>query len=113
MKRSTVLFVMLVIFSVVLGTRVVGQATSTITVQGSQLSNGVVIMDIVSDGKAYRLTCNQAISGCTSLKNGKYQMVQLRKNFGIYECQDVDVYTQQAVNPADNQKLGEYCLEQK
>jgi hypothetical protein len=113
MKRSTVLLVTLVIWSVVFGARVLAQEKSTITVQGNQLNNGVVIMDIVLDRKAYRLTCNQAMSGCTPLKSGRYQMVQLPKNFGMYDCQDVDVYADTANTSDDNRKLGEYCLEEK
>ncbi len=40
-------------------------------------------------------------------------MVELPKNFGMYECQDVEVYPESAVTEDKDQKLGEYCLVEK
>jgi hypothetical protein len=81
--------------------------------KSKRLNNGVVILDILKAGKAYQLQCNQSMADCTSLKNGKYQMVELPKNFGMYECQDVEVYPESAVTLDKDQKLGEYCLVEK
>jgi len=113
MKRSTVVFLMVAMLFAVLGARVAAQEKSTVTVQGNQLNNGVVIMDVVLNGKAYRLSCNQAMPQCTKLKGGEYQMVQLPKNYGMYECQDVDIYAETAANQDENNKLGDYCLDAK
>jgi hypothetical protein len=46
---------------------------------------------------------------CASLKRGTYTMVELPKNFGVYDCRDVEVYPE-SPQPAKNTKLGEYCL---
>jgi len=45
-------------------------------------------------------------------------MVELPKNFGMYECRDVEVYPQSAATPDStlpdkDKKLGEYCLLEK
>jgi hypothetical protein len=40
-------------------------------------------------------------------------MVELPKNFGMYECKDVEIYPEFAVNPDKDEKLGEFCLEEK
>ncbi len=91
----------------------VGARKIFITVKANELNNGVVILDILKAGKTYQLQCNQNMSGCTTLKSGKYQMVELPKNFGMYECQDVEVYPESAMTGDKDQKLGEYCLVQK
>jgi len=77
------------------------------------MNNGVVIRDVLNAGKAYELQCNQAEPGCTTLKNGKYQMVELPKNFGMYECRDVEIYPESEVTSDKDKKLGEYCLVEK
>ena len=94
------------------------QEESLITVRGSELNNGVVILDVLKASKACQLQCNQGAPGCTNLKNGNYLMVELPKNFGMYECRDVEVYPQSAVTPDTtppdkDKKLGEYCLIEK
>lgn len=86
---------------------------AVITVRGNELNNGVVVLDIVKTGKACELQCNQGASGCIALKNGKYQIVELPKNFGMYDCKVVEVYPEFAVDPERDRKLGEYCLIEK
>ena len=46
-------------------------------------------------------------------EDGKYQMVELPQNFGMYECKvkDVEVYTEE--DKSLQNKLGEYCLIEK
>jgi hypothetical protein len=39
-------------------------------------------------------------------------MVTLPKNWGMYDCQNVDLYPTSA-DPATDQKIGEYCLNGK
>ena len=48
------------------------QEKSFIAVKGSDLNNGVVILDILKASKAYQLQCNQGAAGCTNLRNGNY-----------------------------------------
>jgi hypothetical protein len=69
----------------------------------------VVIVHLQWQGQGYELQCNQNISSCRSLKKGDYTMVELPKNFGIYECRGVEVYPQ-STEPVKGAKLGEYCL---
>jgi hypothetical protein len=113
MKIVMVLFSLLILFYV-LGTRqACAQEKSNITVRGSELNSGVVIMDVLKASKAYQLQCNQGAPGCATLKNGNYQMVELPKNFGMYECRDVEIYPESAVTSDKDNKLGEYCLVEK
>jgi len=118
MKKVTVLFSLLTLFCVLCTRHVSAQEKSNITVRGSELNNGVVIMDVQKASKIYQLQCNQGAPGCTSLQNGNYIMVELPKNFGMYECRDVEVYPQSATTadaavPDKDKKLGEYCLVEK
>jgi hypothetical protein len=89
-----------------------GQEKSVITVKGSELSNGVVIVDVVKDSKGYDLQCNEGSGRCTVLKGGKYLMVEMPKNTGMYECRDVQIYAEGA-DPAAGKQIGEYCLVDK
>ena len=118
MKKAIALFFLLDLFCVMDAVLVSAQEKSYITVRGSELNNGVVILDVRKANKDYRLQCNQGAPGCTTLKNGNYQMMELPKNFGMYECRDIEVYpesaaTPDAAAPDKGQKLGEYCLVEK
>lgn len=108
--RKVVLFALLVLFLSFGSAEALAQEKSDITVEGSKLNNSVVVVDILKAGKTYVLQCNQGAPGCEALKQGKYQMVELPQNFGMYECQvkDVEVYTEDDNNRQN--KLGEYCL---
>lgn len=110
MKRKRILFFLLALFLLFGTVEIWAQERSYITVRGNELNNGVVIIDILQAGKAYELQCNEGASSCTALKNGRYQMVELPRNFGMYDCKDVEVYAESAVNPGKDKKLGEYCL---
>lgn len=118
MKKTMVLFSLLTLFCVLCTRQAWAQEKSKITVKGSELNSGVVIVDILKASKAYHLQCNEGASGCTNLKNGDYIMVELPQNFGMYECRDVEVYPQSAATsdtalPDKDKKLGEYCLVEK
>ena len=97
---------------VVMAVAVLAQDKATLTVKDSSTYTGVVIVNAETGGKLVELQCNQSASGCTLLKPGKYTMVALPKNWGMYDCKNVDVY-QETANPDTDQKLGEYCLIQK
>jgi len=113
MKKKISFFLLLALFFWLGAVEVSAQEKSYITVTGNQLNNGVVILDVVKAGKAYRLQCNQGTPGCVALGNGKYLMVELPENFGLYQCKDVEVYPEPVVNPEKDKKLGEYCLVEK
>jgi hypothetical protein len=107
MNKGIILFLLLALFLLLGTVSVSAQENSQITVTGSGLNNGVVILKA---SKAYQLQCNQGAPGCATLKNGNYQMVELPKNFGMYECRDVEIYPESAVTSDKDKKLGEYCL---
>lgn len=98
--------------------QLMAQEKSTITVKGSEMSNGVVIVTITQEatddhGKAsFALHCNKGASSCKAPEAGSYIMVRLPKNWGMYDCANVDLYPTSA-NPATDQKIGEYCLIEK
>lgn len=108
MKKGIMFFVLALFLS---GTgEVCAQEKSSVTVKGSELNNGVVIVDVLKAGKAYELQCNQGVPSCTLLKSGKYLMIELPSNTGMYECRDVEVYPDPTVTPEADKKIGEYCL---
>jgi hypothetical protein len=49
------------------------------------------------------------MADCMVLEPGTYVMVRLPKNWGMYDCANVDLYASTA-DPASGGKLGEYCL---
>ena len=106
MRKAIVLF--LLFASVIL----VAQVKSTIVVKDAGTYTGVVVVTATSGGKTIELQCNQTSSSCTVLKSGTYAMVMLPKNHGMYDCQNVDIYAD-STEPANGQKLGQYCLTQK
>jgi hypothetical protein len=103
MKRATVLFLL------VSAIMVLAQEQSNITVKESSTSSGVVIVSGDMEGKSFELQCNVSSPSCQALKPGKYQMVQLPKNHGMYDCQNADVF-EIGKDPSTDQRLAEYCL---
>ena len=93
------------------------QDKSLITVRGSEVNNGVVIVTVhqatPTAGKAsFALHCNQGVHDCTIPEPGNYVMVRLPKNYGIYDCANVDLYPPTA-DPENGRKIGQYCLVDK
>jgi hypothetical protein len=113
MKKGLSFFILLALFLLLGAVQTSAQERSYIAVKARDSNNGIVTVDVVRDGKGYRLTCNERMSGCLSLKNGRYLMVELPTNFGIYDCKDVEIYPEFAVDPLRHKKLGEFCLEEK
>jgi hypothetical protein len=109
--KKTIVFSLLAI-SLLCG-RALAQTKSSITVKGSELNNGVVLVDVVKDGKTYELSCNHGATGCAMLKSGKYQLVELPPNHGMYECRDVEVYADPGNGVEPSNRIGEYCLTEK
>jgi hypothetical protein len=110
MKKGTILALLLTLFLLFGAAKVSAQEISVVVVKGHELNNGVVVLDIVKDGNAYELTCNEGYSGCNPLRNGTYVMVELPKNFGMYECRNVELYPESDGVPEKEKKLGDYCL---
>jgi len=111
--RKIILYILLVLFLSFGSAEGLAQEKSYITVEGNRLNNGVVLLDILKAGKTYVLQCNQGAPGCAALNNGKYQMVELPENFGMYECKDRDVEVYAEDDNSRQKKLGEYCLIEK
>lgn len=118
--RNAVVFSVLVLLFVLFGVAPAStQKQSIITVRGKILGDGVVAIQAANNGQRYRLLCNENMPACSALKNGRYVMVELPKNFGMYDCKDVEVYPESAgslngiMNVDKTKKLGEFCLEEE
>src|SRR5262249_34536691 len=75
---------------------IIAQETTLITVSESTVATGVVVIQGQANGKPAQLQCNQGSPNCKALKPGRYTMVVLPKNRGLYECQNVEVYPEAA-----------------
>jgi len=106
------------LFVVMMALQLSAQEKTTITVKNSEVANGVVIISatqLAPPGQAkasLELHCNKGASACKAPEPGTYVMVRLPKNWGMYDCANVDIYASTA-NPATDQKIGEYCLAEK
>ncbi len=109
MKKAIILLMLM------LGIQLVAQEKSTITVKKAEVNNGVVIVTIVQQGApkaSFELNCNKGANACKSPAPANYLMVRLPKNWGMYDCTDVDLYPAGA-DPDSSEKIGEYCLIEK
>jgi hypothetical protein len=112
MKKILTLLVLMV------AVQMVAQDKSTITVKKAEVNNGVVIVTAVPQASVgqsktfYELNCNKGAGSCKSPEPGNYLMVRLPKNWGMYDCANVDLYPASA-DPDTSQKIGEYCLVEK
>ena len=86
------------------------QKYETITVRSADTNNGVVIVKATTEAGAVELQCNKNDPSCGVLNSGKYSMVRLPKDWGRYECANVEVYA--LADDAENlgTVLGAYCL---
>jgi len=111
-KQALILLLLLV------GAQMAAQDKSTVTVKSFEVVSGVVIVNVVQPAMAdqgktsFELHCNKGASACKAPEPGTYLMVRLPKNWGMYDCTDVDLYPTSA-DPATDQKIGEYCLIEK
>ena len=112
MGKGNILFFLLAVFFWVGTAAGSPQEKSSITVTSSEVNNGVVILHVLKGDKTYQLQCNADVPGCTTHKNGSYQIVELPKGFGMYDCRDVEIYPD-ASSPDKDKKIGEYCMEEK
>ncbi len=85
------------------------QERSVITVKNSTVSGDAIIVTVQIEGETHDLQCSKSVLLCKAPEPGKYVMVRLPKNRGIYECANVDLYRESDDNePAT--KVGQYCL---
>lgn len=96
-------------FILLISTALWAQDKTLVTVKGSQVTSGVVLVTISEQGKTRDLQCNDGHAYCKAVKPGEYQLVRLAKNRGMYDCQNVDLYPKTA-DTEQEEKLGEYCL---
>ena len=110
MKRALIL-VALMVGALLLAAE--DDKSTTITVKGSEVASGVIIINVAEQGRgSYELHCNKGFPNCNAPDPGTYTMVRLPKNWGMYDCTNVDLYPT-SVDPASGQKVGQYCLEKK
>ncbi|MGB2605378.1 MAG: hypothetical protein WBC78_17400, partial [Candidatus Sulfotelmatobacter sp.] len=112
MRKGIVLFLLLLAVFCWLEAAGSPQEKSNITVTSSELNNGVVILHVLQGDKTYQLECNANMPECTTHKSGSYQIIELPKGFGMYECRDVEIYAS-ANSPDKDKKIGEYCMVEK
>jgi hypothetical protein len=112
MKQAIFLLVLMV------AAQLAAQEKSNIMVKGAEVSSGVVVVTATQtatqeQGKgSFALQCNKGVSSCKAPEPGSYIMVRLPKNWGTYDCVNVDLYPSSA-DPTTSQKIGEYCLIEK
>ncbi len=113
MKKVIILVVALVLcFSFASAMQTLAQDqrdVTTITVRSSEVNNGVVILAAREGKNSFELQCNKNLPGCAVLEPGNYSMIRLPKNYGVYDCANVETY--RTTNESKlGDKLGQYCL---
>jgi hypothetical protein len=88
------------------------QEKSQVKVKASETNNGVVIVTVQEDQNTLELQCNKNSAGCQAPAAGAYWMVRLPKNWGMYDCQNVDLYpgSDEPTDANNSKKLGDFCL---
>ncbi len=109
MKR-TICLIVLLIAVLLISAAALAQERTPVKVKNSEIVTGVVIVHVQKDAKTLELQCNQGASDCKALQSGNYLMVELPKNYGMYDCQNVEMYQGDQDKPEAAKKIGEYCL---
>jgi hypothetical protein len=115
MKSARTFFHIMVLSTVValLFAPVLAQDKTQVKVKGSEVVTGVVIVDLVKDGRALELQCNQGAAACAVLKSGTYILLELPKNYGMYDCKNAEIYPSEKNDPQPSDRIGAYCLIEK
>jgi len=71
---------------------VLAQEKTPITVKDTSVATGVIILSVDLNGKSVDLQSTGSMPARTQLKTGRYMLVHLPRNHGLYDCQNVDVY---------------------
>jgi hypothetical protein len=110
------LIALAVVFLISATERGFAQERVQVKVKRSDVVSGVIVVSILKAGKVADLQCNDGQPGCKALKAGDYWMVQLPKNFGMYDCQNAEIYPgdkELPEEPDPNTRIGAYCLNEK
>ena len=111
MKRTISLFAMLTVAFIILATGLAfAQDKTPVKVKSSEVVTGVVIVHIQKDAKSLELQCNEGAGFCKALPSGSYLMVELPKNYGMYDCKNVEIYRGDPDKPDAAEMIGAYCL---
>jgi len=111
MKRTVSLFAVVTVAFVILASQqAFAQEKKTIKVKSSEVVTKVVVVHIEKDGKSLDLQCNEGMSYCKELASGSYLMVELPKNFGMYDCKNVEIYRGGQDKAKTDEMIGAYCL---
>jgi len=114
MKRIVSLFAVLTAAFVILATaQALAQDKTPVKVKSSEVVTGVVIVHVQKEGKSLDLQCNEGAGTCQALQSGNYLMVELPKNYGMYDCKNVEMYRGDQDKPEAAEKIGDYCLVEK
>jgi hypothetical protein len=114
MKRTISLFAALTVVFVILATgHAFAQEKTSVKVKSSEVVTGVVIVHIQKDAKSLELQCNEGAGYCNALPSGTYLMVELPKNYGLYDCKNVEIYRGDRDKPEAADMMGAYCLIEK
>jgi len=89
------------------------QERTAVKVKSSEVVTGVVIVHVQKGGNSLDLQCNEGAGSCNTLPGGSYIMVELPKNYGMYDCKNVEVYKGDLDKPDADEKVGAYCLVEK
>lgn len=108
--KSTISLFTVLIAAFILSTAAFAQEKAPVKVISSEVVTGVVMVRVQKDTKTLELQCNQGASGCKILQSGNYLMVELPKNYGMYDCRNVEMYRADQDKPEATQRIGEYCM---
>jgi hypothetical protein len=111
MKRAVFLFTVLTAAFIILASaQAFAQDKTPVRVKSSEVVTGVVIVHIQKGGNSLELQCNEGAGSCKTLPSGSYLMVELPKNFGLYDCRNVEIYRGDQDKPEAAEMVGAYCL---
>jgi hypothetical protein len=103
----------IVLFGLLAAMQLIAQEKSSVTVKGSEVTSGVVVVTVQQMPAGHAsvvLQCNQDMPECKAPKPGTYTMVRLPKNRGMYDCVNVHLFIG---GEESGQQVGEYCLIEK
>ncbi|MGA7558443.1 MAG: hypothetical protein WBW01_02240 [Terriglobales bacterium] len=114
MKRTiSLLTLLMAVFVILFCARALAQDKTPVKVKSSEVVTGVVIVHVQKGGETLELQCNQGAGSCKTLASGYYLMVELPKNYGMYDCNNVEIYKGDADKPEAAELVGAYCLMEK
>jgi hypothetical protein len=114
MKKVVSLLVVLTAAFIILASGLaLAQEKTPVKVKSSQVVTGVVIVHVEKGGNSLELQCNEGAGSCKALASGDYLMVELPKNYGMYDCKNVEVYRGNLDKPEAAELAGAYCLMEK